>query len=142
VSGYADYTSAFDQYRVRMIEYSLIPLYDFNNAGSFTKVGLMHTVIDYDDSNALTTVASATEYGTCVVADCTTAQKRTFVPHVAVGAYGGAVFTNYKNEVADWIDTTSSAVNHFGIKTACSTTSTIMSFSAVVRVWLQFRNSL
>jgi len=111
--------SVFDQYKIDEIECWVQCQY-----GSSIPDGidvLWATVIDYDDANNLTTYASALDYVNVVQTPINTFHYRRWRPHVAVATYSGT-FTSYANVVAPWIDFTSQAVQHYGLKIAAQTT--------------------
>jgi len=100
----------------------------------------LYSVIDYDDANALTTVAGALAYTNVIVTPMTNGHYRKWRPHIAVGAYSGA-FTSFKNEVSNWIDVASPGVQHYGLKVVADVTSiNTLSIKMFSRVWVQFRN--
>jgi len=134
----SSYTNIFDQYRIVMLELTLLP-------GSGTVVsggnsGMLSTVIDYDDGTNLTTVAQALDYATCLTTDGVTRHKRTYHPHTAEAAYSGA-FTSFANRSNSWIDCASNSVQYYGLKTAWSATTSIYVYDIIVRAWIQFRNT-
>jgi len=135
----SSYTGCFDQYRIRMIEMVLIPHASDNTTFSASS-GLFTTVIDYDDATNLTTVADALSYSTSLTTSGTTIQKRCFIPHIADAVYSGA-FTSFGNETCPWIDAASTTVQHYGLKSAWTTSSAVCAYDLVVRAWIQFRNS-
>jgi 2'-5' RNA ligase len=136
---YLSLSAVFDQYRIMEIECSFIPHLTVVNTVALY-AGMFSTVVDYDDATPLTTVGQANDYQNCLTTGGSIPHKRRFTPHTAVAAYGGGVFTSYTNLTHPWIDTTSPGVNHFGLKTAWTTTSTNAEYDLSVRYRLQFRN--
>jgi hypothetical protein len=128
-------TAVFDQYRVAMVEITYIPV-ELNYGLSS---GLFTSVIDYDDSAALTTVPQALDYSNSITVGGGAVLRRTFVPHMAMAAYSGA-FTSFANEGPKWIDAASTGVQHFGVKTAATITTQVVTYNALVRLWTQWRN--
>lgn len=133
-------TSVFDQYKIERIEVWIIPRISTvaSNAGANT--GLFHTVIDFDDATALTTLGQALDYTNCTMSSGSDGHYRTWVPHAAVASYSGA-FTSYANVEAPWIDAVSTSVQHYGIKTAWSTCDlNTYTMDLVVRLHTAWRN--
>jgi hypothetical protein len=130
--------AVFDQYRIDEIEFWLFPHLSSNNAASGNP-GLLATVVDYDDTNALTTFAQALDYTNCVTSSGLMGHYRRFRPHVATAAYSGA-FTSFANEERKWLDAASPGIIHYGIKTASATTSSVETYDAIVRYHVSFRN--
>ncbi len=131
-------TAVFDQYRFARIEAWITPRVTSSNSSS-QNVGLLHTVIDFDDSTNLSSVAQANDYTNVVVSSGLDGHYRTFVPHAALAAYSGT-FTSYANVEAPWIDAASTGVQHYGIKAACTTTDVTYMYDLVVRIHMQWRN--
>lgn len=124
VPNYTEFTTLFDQYRIDKITFKMIPMCNVNqltiaSAGTFVNnPGIVGTVIDYDDANILSTLASFEQYANFrfqpVVSSKTI--QRTFKPHIAVAAFGGGVFTSYMNKGPTWIDCNNATVAHYAIK--------------------------
>jgi hypothetical protein len=131
----SNFSGVFDQYRLRMVEVTLYPSVDQNPTGT---TGLLHSAIDYDDSNALTSITQILDYQNVVITRGDEVQKRTFIPHAAVAAYAAA-FTSFANETSPWIDAANLTVQHYGIKYANTASTSVNTFSVVVRAWFQFR---
>jgi hypothetical protein len=136
LSGYADYTSAFDKYRILEVQCEFIP----NNSGvSTTSSAVIDTVIDYDDDTTLTS-GSQYEYDSCYSITSAHSFKRTFIPRAAIAAYGGAFTSFAEAKPAQWIDCASPGVQHYALKMAVSPSSPVFSTDMVFRVHVQFAN--
>jgi hypothetical protein len=137
---YSSYASVFDQYRIDMVEVWLVP-YGAGTIPGYNNVGKIYSVVDYDDASNLITIASAQQYENCVTTRFTDGHYIKFRPHIAVAAYGGG-FTKYLNRVSDWIDAGSQAVEHYGMKLACDTTSsnTDVKIDMTTRLTVSWRN--
>jgi hypothetical protein len=139
VSNVTALVGLFDQYRVKMIEVTLLP--QNNNATNTATLGngLFHSVIDYDNQTNLTSIAGANEYENCVVSEGMIAHRRTFVPRLAIAAYGSGAFTSFANEQDTWLDCANQSIPHYGVKAAWTATGYQQSYDMYVRAWLQFR---
>jgi len=118
---YTEFTALFDAYRIMRIDGLFI--YDANSAGVSSQVGYSPSYLpnlllvnDFDDGNALTAVTDYEQYESFRVVRLDQQHRITFIPQIAVGAYGGAVFTNYARQRGIWLDAASPAVEHYGIK--------------------------
>jgi len=131
-------TAVFDQYRIQCIEIWLVPQERSNTSGTYG-TGLLYTVTDYDDANALTTIGQANDYSNVMVTTAQESHYRRFVPHCAVAIFSGA-FTSYENVAAPWIDATSTGVQHYGIKIACGVVGAAQNYNMQVRYHCQWRN--
>jgi len=129
------FASVFDQYRIRLIETWMIPQF----ASSNQQVTNWCTVEDYDDATALTTYAAALDYTNVMSTPLSDGHYRRFVPHIAVAAFSGS-FSSFENVVAPWIDAASSAVAHYGIKTASLASGAAGAVIMNARLHVQFRN--
>jgi hypothetical protein len=134
----SSFVSIFDQYRISLLEVRYMPRLNVNDVQGQI-LGTFVSVVDLDDANTLTTVPQALDYSGAQTSEGYKEHKHTFVPHCAVAAYSGA-FTSFINVSAPWIDCGSTGVQHYGTKTAWSTTSAVFSYDLVVRVIVQFRN--
>jgi hypothetical protein len=136
LSGYADYVSAFDKYRILEVQAECIP----NTGGlSATSSSVIDTVIDYDDDSALTSGAQY-EYDSCYSVNSTSSFKRTFIPRAALAAYSGT-FTSYAEaKPSQWIDCASPNVNHYGLKMVMGASTPVFALIIIYRVHVQFAN--
>lgn len=112
-SEYTKYTALFDQYRIEEIEMWIAP----NAAQGTTIFGSQNTCIDYDDANTPPSIESVISHQESLTTDGSSATYIRFRPHMAVALFSGT-FTSYGNEVADWIDSASPSVQHYGVKSA------------------------
>jgi len=136
-NGYGDLTSLFDQYRITLLEYWIIPR--VNYAGTSDNPGRLYSVIDLDDA-ATVSIAQCEEYNSCLVSGALDGHYRAFQPHAAIAAYSGA-FTSYANLASPWIDCASTGVLHYGLKAAISATATNgQILDLVIRATIQVKN--
>jgi len=127
----------FDQYRIVFVEVWLTPRVPMP-LGNASPMQLM-TVIDYDDSTALTTLGQALDYENVQIASGFDGQYRKFRPHVAISAYSGA-FGAFANEESPWIDAVSSTVQHYGLKTAWGATDVVYAYDQTIRLTTEWKN--
>jgi hypothetical protein len=114
----SEFTGLFDQYRIECVAFRLIPMQNAIGltTNSTTTCVTPYVVVDYDDTNALTSAGQARSFESCIIVPPGRECVRQFQPRVAVGAYGGATFTGYANVTPPWIDAASTTVQHYGIK--------------------------
>lgn len=101
----------FDQYMISEIEVWLIPRFMGTDVG-----GLLYSVVDYDTSTAVTTVAAMNSYSNVCFTPANEGHYRRFAPHIALASYSGT-FVSFTNVPPQWIDWQSTGVLHFGFKT-------------------------
>jgi len=129
----------FDQYRIDHIWLKIVPGVN-NSATSPYGSAQWYSALDYDDASTPGSISVLTQYANCITTATNVAHYRHLTPHIAVAAYSGT-FTSFKNEVADWIDSGSPNVQHYGLKAAVDvTTSTQISFTLYATFTLSFRN--
>jgi len=136
----AGYTAVFDQYKITKIEAWIYAIESATVGEPVLGAATWLSVVDYDDNTALASYNKGTDYKTCYQSNLTDGHYRCFVPHVAVAVYSGT-FTSFKNEVADWIDSASTGVQHYGIKTASNITPNPVTVQAIYRYHVSFRNT-
>jgi hypothetical protein len=132
----SSYQAIFDQYRITRIE-CWIEATQTNTGGHS---GKLLSVVDFDDSNAVGSLAAMQEYPAVIEGfSSTLGHYHSWQPHVAIGAYGGGVFASYANEASPWIDLGSITVEHYGLKLATNVHTDVISFGGLVRMWAEFR---
>lgn len=136
IDQFNDLAAVFDQYRVNEVE-----VFITNQASNLNiqNTGRLITVLDYDDSNNLTTLGQAEDYTTAVTSSCQSSQYRRLVPRMALAAYSGTLFNSFANIAPQWIDSASTAVKHYGVKLAASVTSSVMVFDLQIKYNISFR---
>jgi len=133
-SSASSYTTLFDRYRIIQVNVKFI-----QNATT-GMAGPLYTVLDYDDGNAPTGVATLLNYGTLKITPNGVIDERTFTPRIATAAYSGS-FTSYANlGPMTWIDSASPGVDYFGVKYAVPVTSLSYAISYVVTMMVQFKS--
>jgi len=137
LNDFSSYQEIFDLYRIAMVEITFRPRANMNTSGTANYCGMLYSAVDLTDS---TTIASTklNEYPGVVKTEAIKEQIHTFVPSIAVAAYSGA-FTSYMNVSAPWIETSSSSVQHYGIKYALTISPATFAYDATARVHLQFK---
>lgn len=126
----SEITSLWDRYKLVGVKLRLIPYATSVESGaavnaSYQQTGLLvHSVVDFDDSN----VPTATDAGIDALRQypsyrCENINKkggrglsRYIKPRLAVAAFANSAFTSYKNEKFSWIDMAYPAVEGYGYK--------------------------
>jgi hypothetical protein len=135
-SNFANLSSAFDQYRITAIEFTLLPQI---SVPSSTITGHIFSVIDYDDSNPILTPTDALQYSNVITSDYASTLVRSFRPHIAISAYNGS-FSGFANADMQWIDSATSDVQHYGVKIVATVTGLPLSYDMAVKAHFQYRN--
>jgi hypothetical protein len=140
----SEFTGLFDQYRIECVAFRLMPMQNAVGltTNSTTTCVTPYVVVDYDDSNALTSAAQARSFESCVIVPPGRACVRQFQPRVALAGYTGA-FTGYANVSPPWIDAASTTVQHYGIKLyipgATAAQTQLQSWTVEREYWISFR---
>lgn len=134
----AAYLALFDQYRIDEIEVWIEPIISQSSAVALTSN--YTTAIDTDDSNVPASVSDVDDHQSAIITGGESGHYHRWKPHMATAVYSGA-FTSFANEEADWIDSASPNVQHYGLKFCThSATSTAMIYSLTVRAKISFRS--
>lgn len=123
--GYTEFTALFAQYKILKLTLSFMPYQRITMATVAANgnqcVGAQHySYLDYEDA----TVPAASLAGLNQVRQETGVKRkdyfrgfrRSVVPRLAIPVFSGGVFSDYTNAPADWIDSASPDVQHFGFK--------------------------
>jgi hypothetical protein len=138
------FAALFDQYRIDCVVVHIVPS---NNAiqvptQSTTEFVNLYAVIDYDDATALSSTPAYREYDNCIELAPGESCKRIFQPRISLSAYSGA-FGAYSNIGGMWLDTASTAVQHYGMKIGvppCDASQTILqSWKLIFEYYISFR---
>jgi len=137
LNDFSSYQEIFDLYRIAMVEVTYRPRANINTSGTANYCGMLYSAVDLTDS---TTIASTklNEYPGVVKTEAIKEHVHTFVPSVAVAAYSGA-FTSYMNVSAPWIETSSSSVQHYGVKHALTISPATFAYDVTARIHFQFK---
>jgi len=138
-SQFADYSPVFDQYRIIAVEATFRPTAN-SVTQSTASPGELTVVIDQDDVNVPTSISQLQQYGNAITKPGYKKIRRCFKPHVAMAAYSGA-FTSFANAKDQWIDMSSSTVQHYGLKFGWSVASQVYSYDVIVRAHFQFKST-
>lgn len=141
VNDAASLLGVFDQYRITGIEI----LFKCTLGEQMTaESGSLVTVLDFDDSTALTTLASALDYSSSIVTKARENHRRCFVPRVAPAIYASGAFSGYGSATGQWLNSASSSVAHYGVKWALdpySSAAAAMVITPYITLQLEFRAS-
>lgn len=132
--GVASYLGLFDQYRIDQIEVWITA----NQVNVNAAIPELATAVDLDDANTPTSFSIIQNKQGSITTGGEAGHYHRWKPHMAVALYGGA-FTSYGNVVADWIDSASPAVEHYGLKLASTAATTVMSYALEYRAVVSFR---
>jgi len=131
---YTTFSSLFDQYRIVRVRVMFIPTANAIPVvtSSLSTYPVFLYAVDFDDSNFWTTEAQALSYENIKIIPMFEKSEVIFRPHAIVSSLsGGSV-----NVESPWIDTASTAVSHFGVKT-CITSGAAAALYPAMRMFAQ-----
>jgi hypothetical protein len=117
VANAAAYETLFDQYRIIECDAVFRPKQNVTFDGVATAYSQpLYIVTDFDDSTALTSVAQATQYDSCIQLEAYQSCRRSFVPMCNAPTFTGGTFSAATPLPAPWIDLAYPSVQHYGLK--------------------------
>jgi len=141
----ANYSGAFDQYRITKIEYFLKPTCQKGTTSVATSpFAFLYFLHDYDDATNLATVNAALSYANTVILGPGESHARTIRPHCAMAmttSAAGAI-TGAGNAPSPWIDSSSTSVVHYGVKWAITqgNSTNLTTWQLFARIHVELRN--
>lgn len=135
-----EFLSLFDQYRIVKVQMRFIPYQTVANPTASKSI--LVSVADYDDSTPLASLQEAYQYSSCRITNALGEHVWTIRPRIAKAAYGSGVFSSYANEPAQWIDSGSNTVSHYGIKVYLTADQGTVrnSWKVVYKYWIECRH--
>lgn len=121
---YTEFSALFDFYRIDKVIVKFFPQVTVGNLGNnltstsvLSKVPRIVSVIDYDDSTALTNLNDAYQYQNMKQGLMTRQHNRVITPKVSTTVYKTAITSGYSvPKTGMWIDCTDADVPHYGLK--------------------------
>jgi hypothetical protein len=140
------FVSLFDQWRIDAVKLRVVPqqpglAFFTNSTTTFTPV---YVVLDYDDNVALGSAANARAYDTCIELGADETCTRVFRPRAQMQVNNATGTTGGISSVSpDWIDCSTSSVNHYGVKffvpAAAAGQTSLASWNIFWDVYISFR---
>jgi len=142
------YATLYDEYKINKVKVTFYPNWTVSTPlDSQQDTSLIHTVIDYDDSNPLPSLNTAQTYSTY---QCHSLKKifiRTIYPKVAVPIYTDTtqLYTSIGTmpKPSTWIDLANPTVPHYGLKVWIdpndSPTGLNQEWRVLVKYWVSYR---
>lgn len=136
----AEFLSLFDQYRIVKVQMRFIPYQTVANPTASKSI--LVTVADYDDAVVLNSLQEAYQYTSCRITNALGEHVWTIKPRISMAAYGSGIFSSYSNQPAQWIDSGSNTVAHYGIKAYLTADSGSVrnSWKVVYKYWIECRH--
>lgn len=122
VPNVAEFTTLYDQYKINLVKWQLIPRGNQSDVGTSTTTGQLMGVfsaLDYDDNSAPTSIQDIMEYQNARMTRSNQIHKRVLKPRARVnivGSGGAGVNGQIFGSRNPWIDCNAPTTPHFGIK--------------------------
>jgi hypothetical protein len=131
-------TAMFDQYRIDRVDVWFFP--SANQATTSTmEAGVWCSAVDLDSGGTPASFNAVQAHSGVIQTSILSAHYHSFVPQIADAAYSGA-FTSFAGADPVWIDTASSAVQHYGIQAyAGNSTTTGILVTYIARLTVSVR---
>lgn len=141
IHDYSSWAAVYDLYRITQVKFFVIPNSNLTSTGTNPCVTYLTVAVDFDDASVPSTPAEVMNYQNHIIVGSSGSGSLTWKPRVALAAYSGA-FTSYASKEDQWIDCTSSTVEHYGIKYSIkqATTTSITNWIAFAELTVQFKN--
>jgi len=144
--GYTEFTSLFDQYRIRKVKIVLVPNFGPNtvpSGGAFLSNFSVNTVLDYNDVTAPANLNELLEYQNMRRTKGTREHKRYFTPAVAFSESTVGATTAIDSKFSPWLSTSQAGTLHFGLKYyagAIGATTDTLRYQAYITYYIQCKN--
>lgn len=111
----ADFTSLFDQYKIKGVKVKIIPLSDSANANNNSFLPTLYWRVDNDDGGFPTTEGSIREAQDVKTMRLNT-PKSIYIPYPKSAVDTNGTVSAYGSVASRWINTTDSTAFHYGLK--------------------------
>lgn len=130
----SDFTNLFDMYRINKIVVKWVPNHDASEIGSTKGIPDFHSVLDFTDGNAPTSLNEMYEYQSWRMTRGTRIHTRSFIPSVLIDALEITPNQASAPKFKQWISTAQTDVAFLGVKYAvgATTASADVSFTPYV----------
>lgn len=122
VPKFSEFTELYDQYKINLVKWYLIPRGNQSDVGTSTTTGQLMGVfsaLDYDDNTAPTSIQDIMEYQNSKMTRSYQMHKRVLKPRArvnVVGSGGAGVNGQIMGSKNPWIDCNAPTTPHFGVK--------------------------
>ena len=140
---YSDFTNLFDQYRILKVKIDFMPNLTGNTAGGLPGLyNVFNMAIDHTDTTSPTQSSDILQYDEHRTLQPYKPFSITYKPAPAAAYFNTNVTTGYGPRAGAWIDGSSPAIVHYGLKYSwdCNA-STATNIIPYVTVWAEFREA-
>lgn len=138
VPSFTEFTGLYDQYQIKAVKLTLIPRYTEVSLGATQ--GNMWSVLDQDDSLAPANLDTLLQYQNVKRTRMNQIHSRYIKPSVATEVYATGIASAYAPRRNVWLDCTTAAIEHYGIKFWFDSRVSNTIFDMQVKYYLAFKN--
>lgn len=146
LAGYTELTALFSQYRIKKVSLQCIPRVNQNLNNAAGMYSNFHYAIDYTQASAPTSVQAVMQYDNRRTINCQAVTQFTITlkPQASDVLYNGSVVSGYGAAAPNtWVNTSSPAVNHYGLVWAWDCNYPSATFIDVIATyWLECKRLL
>lgn len=143
VTGYQDFTKLYDQFKIRAVKVSFIPVANITTASESGYASLIYSTYDFNGEATTPTRDQIREYQYCKWSPYGKIHKRYFFPRIVESATG--IFLGTKVGPQNWISTEFSVAPYYGLLVNVSNVPSIPTndplYKVEVKYYLSFRNT-
>ncbi len=140
---YTSYTSVWDQYRIQEVDITLIPVTLQSAPSAGPAYALCYVAPDYDDATSPANTTAMLSYSNLAVLGPSEKYSCKISPcvDIATTTSGAATITGSMSAKSPWLDCSSPAVTHYGLKAAItqSTSTNLSQWVVIARYIIDFR---
>lgn len=138
-----DFTNLFDQYRIVKTQINFVPNYSGNTAGGIPGLyNIFYMAVDHTDVTSPTQASDVLQYDAHRLVQPYKPFSITFKPAPSSSFFNSTTTTGYGPRQGAWLDSSSPAVPHYGLKWVWDCNSaTATNILPYVSLWLEFREA-
>ena len=147
VTGYTDFTNLYDQYKIRAVKVSFIPMVNVTTADQSGYASLIYSTYDFNGTDINPTRNQIREYQYCKWSPYGKIHKRYFFPRTIESVSGLAPSgSTTKVGPQNWISTASPEVRYHGLLVSVANVPSIVDedipiYKIEVKYYLSFKNT-
>lgn len=140
VPDFTEFTNLYDAYQIKAVKWSLIPrISNADQGGGSVQLAQVHSVLDYDDGTALTSINDYVQYESYKTSRGNRIHSRYFVPAIEMAAQSAGLIVAAGQKKHQWLDTDEPKVSHRGIKFFIEGGSVDTVYDVMITYYLAFK---
>lgn len=141
VTDFTSFVAVFDQYCIHSAVVRIVP--NFGALSTTVSTARIHTALDFDNVNNVTTENAIQQFSTCITVEATPgkAVERVVKPCMAPAVWAGGAFSGYA-VARMWLNSSTATVPHYGVRILTAGASASLLCDIFVTVIVGFRNNI